>query len=294
MGHEAAGTIHSIGKSVKSVNVGDRVAIEPGVPCRYCSQCKAGFYNLCRDMKFAAAPPDCGGTLAKYFRIAEDFVYKVPAELSLEEAVLVEPLVVAVHSVRLMDVRPGETVVVMGSGTVGLLCAAVSKAFGAERVMLVDVLEKKLEFARGYLKCQTFLSSTTSSPEENAENILKTLGLDNGGGVDTVIEASGASPSTNAAIHVLRPGGKFVQTGLGRPKIDGFPIGPLSEKEIMVRGCFRYAEGDFELAVGMLRRGVVEVKSLISSVSDFSSATGAWDKTASGEGIKNLIRGVQD
>mgnify|MGYP004500801441 CR=1 FL=1 len=113
MGHEASGVIASIGSAVTQVAVGDRVAIEPGTPCRFCSACKSGEYHLCRQMRFAAAPgpPDTQGTLSKYFRIAEDFVYKVGDEISLEEAVLVEPVSVAVHAVKLADVRPGETVV---------------------------------------------------------------------------------------------------------------------------------------------------------------------------------------
>ncbi|KAH7394350.1 chaperonin 10-like protein [Pyrenochaeta sp. MPI-SDFR-AT-0127] len=301
MGHEASGTIHSIGNAVKTVIAGDRVAIEPGTPCRLCKTCKSGSYHLCRRLRFAAAPgpPDTQGTLSKYFRIAEDFVYKIPDDMGLDEAVLVEPLAVAVHAVKLGDVRPGETVVVMGSGTIGLFCAAVARQFGAQRVILVDILEKKLEFAASYLTCETFQSSTNIGAEENAEELLKKLdlveyGIDTfGGRVDTVIEASGAASSIETGIHILRPGGKYVQTGLGKPKVD-FPIVAMGQKELMVRGCFRYGAGDYELAVGFIRRGMISVKPLISSVTPFDRATEAWDKTARGEGIKNLIAGVSD
>lgn len=292
MGHEASGIIHSIGSSVQQVQVGDRVAIEPGVPCRHCKPCKNGTYHFCKKMRFAAAPPDSHGTLQKFFKSSEDFVYKIPESLSLEEAVLAEPLSVAVHATKLVDVRPGEIVVVMGSGTIGLVCAAVARVFGAERVILVDIVEKKLEFAKGWLGCETFKSETALSPEENAEKLLADFGLVEDG-VDCVLECSGAATSISTGIHVLRPGGKFVQTGLGRPKIE-FPIVEMSEKELMVRGCFRYGSGDFELAVSLLKRGVVDVKSLISSVVEFEDATSAWNKTARGEGVKNLIRGVQD
>jgi D-xylulose reductase len=301
MGHEASGTIHSIGSSVTTIAPGDRVAIEPGTPCRLCKACKSGSYNLCRDIRFAAAPgpPDTPGTLSKYFRIAEDFVYKIPDSIGLDEAVLVEPLAVAVHAVKLGDVRPGETVVVMGSGTIGLFCAGVTQQFGAHRVILVDILEKKLEFAAQYLGCETFLSSTDSSAEENAEQLLEKFGLTEygvdtfGGRVDTVIEASGATSSIETGIHILKPGGKYVQTGLGRPKIE-FPIVAMGQKELMVRGCFRYGAGDYELAVGLLEKGLIGVKPLISSVTPFEKSKEAWEKTGRGEGIKNLIQGVQD
>jgi D-xylulose reductase len=111
--------------------------------------------------------------------------------------------------------------------------------------------------------------------------------------VDTVIEASGATSSIETGIYILRPGGKFVQTGLGKPKIE-FPIVAMSQKELMVRGCFRYGAGDYELAVGYLEKKLIDVKPLISSVTKFEDATQAWDKTARGEGIKNLIEGVRE
>jgi D-xylulose reductase len=301
MGHEASGTIHSVGSAVTQCKPGDRVALEPGVPCRFCKACKSGSYNLCRQIRFAAAPgpPDTQGTLTKYYNIAEDFVYKIPDDMGLDEAVLVEPLAVAVHAVKLGDVSPGETVVVLGSGTIGLLCAAVARQFGAHRIVLVDILEQKLEFAEKFLGCDTFRSVTSMSAEENAAALLQKFdlmedGVDTfGGRVDTVIEASGATSSIETGIHVLRPGGKYVQTGLGKPKVE-FPIVAMGQKELLVRGCFRYGSGDYELAVGYLQKKLIDVKPLISSVTKFEETTQAWDKTARGDGIKNLIQGVQD
>ena len=290
MGHEASGTVRAVGPAVTNVKAGDRVSIEPGLPCRRCKPCKSGTYHLCKKMQFAASlgPPDTNGTLCKYFKTAEDFVYVIPDSISLEEAVLVEPTSVAVHAAKLGDVRPGETVVVMGSGTIGLLCAAVARVFGAHRIILVDILDSKLAFAEGYLQCETFKPDTNADPETNAASLLSKFGLEE---VDTVIEASGAASSIDTGINILRPGGKYVQTGLGRRKVE-FPIAIMSEKELMVRGCFRYSSGDYELAVSLLSKGTINVKSLISSISPFESTTLAWEKTKNGEGIKNLIRGV--
>jgi D-xylulose reductase len=250
-------------------------------------------------MRFAAAPgpPDTPGTLCKYFSLPEDFVYRIPERLGLDEAVLVEPLGVAVHAVRLGDVRAGETVVVLGGGTIGLLCAAVARQFGAHRVIIVDVLESKVAFAAGYLGCETYRADVNCSAEENAERLLDAFGLredgvdTSGGRVDTVIEASGAASSIETGVYILRPGGKYVQTGLGKTKVE-FPIVAMSQKELMMRGCFRYGPGDYELAIGLLDKGLVDVKPLISSVTPFEQATEAWEKTSRGEGIKNLIQGV--
>ncbi|UQC81530.1 uncharacterized protein CLUP02_07016 [Colletotrichum lupini] len=148
MGHEASGTIEAVGSAVTNVKVGDNVAIEPGVPCRCCSACKRGEYNLCVAMRFFADPPDSHGALTKYLVMPEDFVYKVPDEVSLQEAVLVEPTAVAVHAARLAEIKYGQDVVVTGCGTIGLLCAAVAKAFGARRVILADIIQAKLDFLK--------------------------------------------------------------------------------------------------------------------------------------------------
>src|ERR1700753_142174 len=96
LGHESAGIVHSVGSAVKSLKPGDPVAMEPGIPCRRCVRCREGRYNLCPDMAFAATPP-FDGTLAKFYRLPEDFCYKLPSHVSLEEGALVEPLAVAVH-----------------------------------------------------------------------------------------------------------------------------------------------------------------------------------------------------
>src|SRR5690242_9961038 len=187
----------------------------------------------------------------------------------------------------------------MGSGTIGLLVAAVARQFGAHRIVLVDILEKKLEFARGFLGIETFCADMKRMPEEDAERFLTEFGLEEfgidttGGKVDTVIEASGAESSINMGIHLLKSGGKYVQTGVGKSKIE-FPIVAVSNKELMFRGCFRYGAGDYELAVNLITKGLVKVKAMLSSVTPFEDATKAWERTARGEGIKNVIEGVRD
>lgn len=291
MGHEASGTIASVGAVVISVKVGDRVAIEPGHPCRRCQACKDGHYNLCPDIKFAAAPPNVHGTLTKFWKVPSDFVYKINDNASLEEAVLIEPLAVAVHATRLGKVKPGQTVVITGSGTIGLLCAAAARAFGAHRIILLDIVEAKLKFAKKYLGVETHLVDSKASPDENSATIKKQFDLD--GQVDTFIEASGAESSIQLGIYLAKLGGYYVQTGLGKPKPQ-IPMLAMSEKELHVRGCFRYGSGDFDLAVKLLSQGSVDLKPLISSVTPFEQATEAWEKTGRGEGIKNLIEGPRD
>lgn len=228
MGHEASGTVHAIGTAVTTLTPGDRVAIEPGYPCRHCEPCKTGRYNLCPEMKFAADPPRLHGTLAKYFRLPADFCYKIPNDVSLAEAVLVEPLAVGMHAVKLADVKPGQRVLVFGAGTVGLLCGAVAREFGAATVILVDLVQRKLDLAKeviGDHVAGITMADPQLRPEYNARRLLEMHGLGNGG-VDVVIDASGAEASVQTAMYVLRSGGTYVQVGLGKRKIE-FPIAEI-------------------------------------------------------------------
>lgn len=291
MGHEGSATVHAVGSAVKSLQPGDKVAIEPGEACRKCVRCKEGLYNLCPHMKFAACPPDTPGLLSRYFRISADHCYKLPEHVSLEEGVMVEPLAVAAKAVRSVNIRPGQTVIVFGAGTVGLLSAAIARVFGAKTVVAVDILDSKLEFAKKFNHSQTFKPDMKASPGENARRLIEEneLGL----GADAVIEASGAASSVNTAVHAVRPGGQYVQTGLGQPIIS-FPMLAMSEKELHMHGAFRYTKADYDIAMDMLERGLVPVKDLISKIFPFEQTTSAWDATKRGEGIKNLIRGVGD
>lgn len=210
LGHESAGIIHSVGDKVKTLKVGDRVAMEPGVPCRRCVRCKEGKYNLCPDMAFAATPP-YDGTLARYYTLPEDYCYKLPEGMSLEEGALIEPTAVAVHITRQAAVKPGDSVVVFGAGPVGLLCCAVAKAYGATKIVTVDINDERLQFALGYAATTSFKSARVSAGE-NAKNMIKECEL--GPGADVIIDASGAEPCIQTAIHALRMGGTYVQVRL--------------------------------------------------------------------------------
>ncbi|KAE8321244.1 D-xylulose reductase A [Aspergillus sergii] len=287
LGHESSGVISKVGSAVTTLKVGDHVAMEPGIPCRRCEPCKAGKYNLCEKMAFAATPP-YDGTLAKYYVLPEDFCYKLPENINLQEAAVMEPLSVAVHIVKQANVAPGQSVVVFGAGPVGLLCCAVARAFGSPKVIAVDIQKGRLEFAKKYAATAIFEPSKVSALE-NAERIVNENGL--GRGADIVIDASGAEPSVHTGIHVLRPGGTYVQGGMGRNEIT-FPIMAACTKELNVRGSFRYGSGDYKLAVNLVASGKVSVKELITGVVGFKDAEQAFHEVKAGKGIKTLIAGV--
>ncbi|KKK25319.1 hypothetical protein AOCH_004322, partial [Aspergillus ochraceoroseus] len=287
LGHESSGVIAQVGSAVTSLKVGDHVAMEPGVPCRRCEPCKGGKYNLCEKMAFAATPP-YDGTLAKYYVLPEDFCYKLPDSMSLPEGALMEPLGVAVHIVRQANVSPGQSVVVFGAGPVGLLCCAVAKAFGATKIVAVDIQKPRLEFARKYAATAVFEPARVSSAE-NAARIIEENHL--GRGADVAIDASGVEPSVHTGIHVLRTGGTYVQGGMGKSEMN-FPIMAACTKELNMKGSFRYGSGDYKLAVELVASGRLSVKELITSSVKFDEAENAFKDVRAGKGIKTLIEGV--
>ncbi|GMF45869.1 unnamed protein product [Phytophthora fragariaefolia] len=266
LGHESAGVVHAVGSAVKSLVPGDRVAMEPGAPCRHCTRCLEGRYNLCPDMVFAATPP-VDGTLAKFYVMPEDFCYKLPPHVSMEEGALLEPAAVAVHFCRLAQVAPGHRVVVFGAGPVGLLACKVARGvYGATTVVAVDVNQERLAFAEKHGATHVYQSTPGLTPQEMAQEIIAQCAL--GDGADVVIDASGAEPCIQAAVYVARNGGVFMQGGMGK-------VRDLEEL---------WNDGG----------GGLSVKELISKIVPFEQAKEAFDNVKIGNGIKWLIEGPKN
>lgn len=150
--------------------------------------------------------------------------------------------------------------------------AAVAQEFGTGKINSVDINKERLCFASSFAATGAYRSDPALSAQENASKIIDTHQLS--AGADVVIEASGAEPSVQTGIHILRKGGGYVQVGLGRPEIQ-FLIMAMCEKELNMKGCFRYGPGDFELAVDLLRRKRIDVKRLITKEVNFEQATEA-------------------
>jgi L-iditol 2-dehydrogenase len=271
---------------VKSLACGDRVAVEPGIGCTTCEDCRAGKYNLCSDMKFAATPP-YDGTLAKYYLVPEECCFKLPASVSMRDGALIEPLAIAVHCCRLAGDMQGKTVTVFGAGPVGQLCGSVARAFGADTVLVADVVASRLEFALRKGATHIYQMQKILC-RENAVQLLESS--EQHGGSDIVIDATGAQPCIETGIEALRRGGVFVQAGLGQPNIM-FPVGLICDKEAVFRGSFRYGAGDYKLAVALVASGRVDLAGFVTQIFPFSAAQQAFETVLLKEGIKSVICG---
>ncbi|KAF8745951.1 hypothetical protein AX14_004246 [Amanita brunnescens Koide BX004] len=229
LGHESAGVVSQIGSRVRHLQVGDRVAVEPGATCRVCDSCKSGQYELCPDIVFAATPP-FDGTLQRFYKVPADLVYPLPDGLTLEDGAMMEPLSVGVHSVyRLGGLRACESVLVFGCGPVGLLCMAVAKALGASRIIAVDIVDSRLKFAKEYAATDVFMPPKREEGENSlkysrrsSDELKRRLNLSDRGrhGVDLVIDASGAEVSIQTAFYTVKVGGRIVQESIFPWSID--------------------------------------------------------------------------
>ncbi|THH14889.1 hypothetical protein EW146_g5503 [Bondarzewia mesenterica] len=287
LGHESAGIISKVGKSVTRVKPGDRVAMEPGISCRTCD-----------DLVFAATPP-YDGTLARYYRLPADLVYPLPDNLTLEDGAMA----IAVHSVStLAGLKPNQTIAVFGCGPVGLLCMAVAKAFGASRIVAVDIVPARLEFAKSYAATETYLppapeagESKIAYSERSADLMKKQLGIEERGekAIDLVLDASGAEVSIQTGLFISKIGGTFVQVGMGMPEIT-IPISLFLSKELTMKGSFRYGSGDYRLAVALASHGKIDLKPMVTHRFAFTDAVAAFNATKAGrtEDGRALIKAI--
>ena len=251
LGHESAGVIEGVGAEVDPTRVGQRVSIEPGVPCFTCHECLAGRYNLCPDMVFYATPP-VDGSLAELAVIHEAFAHPVPDSVSDEAAALLEPLSVGVWSCRKAGVGLGTSVLVTGAGPIGLVAVQVARAAGAAQVVVADVNPHRLAVAARLGATRTVDVRETSVVESYA----------GGPGPDVLLECSGHAGVTGDGIRALAPNGTAVLVGMGG---DEFPL-PLSvvqERELTVTGTFRYAN-TWPTAISLVASGQVDLDALVT------------------------------
>jgi L-iditol 2-dehydrogenase len=255
LGHESAGRVAALGADVSRHAVGDRVALEPGVPCGRCRECRAGRYNLCRDVRFFATPP-IDGAFANYVTIHEDFAFALPDSVSDEAGALMEPLSVGIWACRKAAVGPGDRVLVTGAGPIGLLAQQCALAFGATEVTITDVSEARLELAR-----RTGATRALRAGEEVGE-------------VDALIECSGHPAALAAGIVALRPAGTAVIVGMGPEEDATVPLSLIQSREIWLTGTFRYAN-TYPTAIALAADGRVDLEAIVTGRYELDEAEAA-------------------
>ncbi|TCV65889.1 L-idonate 5-dehydrogenase [Neorhizobium sp. S3-V5DH] len=257
LGHEISGTVTKLGEGVSRLAIGTRVAINPSLPCGRCVYCHRGMRNECLDMRFmgsAMRVPHVQGGFRSHVVVEFEQAIPIAGSLSLGEAAMAEPLAVCLHAVNRAGPLVGKRVLITGCGPIGALMILAARFSGAAEVVVTDIgpfpLQKAIEI--GASRAINIATDAVALEPEKADK----------GQFDVAFEASGAEQAAHLALEVLRPGGTFVQLGLGGDfKI---PMNLIVTKEIDFSGSFRF-DSEFALAVDLLGKGLIGVRPLITA-----------------------------
>jgi D-xylulose reductase len=267
LGHEASGVIVEVGADVTELKEGDRVCMEPGIPDPSSKASRLGMYNLDPAVRFWATPP-VHGVLRPTVVHPADFTFKLPDNVSLKAAAMVEPLATGVHGATKAEIKPGDIAVVTGAGPIGLVTLLAARAAGCARVIVSDVDEAKLELAK-----QLGAAVTVDARSQNLVDV--TTRETDSWGVDVAFECSGNQKVAPSLFDAICPGGRVVFIGM--------PVAPTSYdvthaaiKEARVEHIFRYAHV-FPRCVAMLASGDIDVTPLITKTFGFEDSIRAFE-----------------
>lgn len=270
LGHEASGTVIEIGANVTHLKVGDRVCMEPGIPDPLSRASKLGIYNVDPEVRFWATPP-VHGVLCPQTVHPANFTYKLPDNVSFAEGAMVEPFAVGMQAAARAQITPGDTAVVTGCGTIGIMVALAALAGGCSRVLISDLSEAKLKIAETY-------DGITGINLREVDLIDAVNEATENWGADIVFECSGAASAIRDLFKVVRPGGTVVLVGLP-PEPVPFDVSGATARECRIETVFRYANV-FDRALALIAAGKVDLKPLISDTFSFDQSIAAFDRAA--------------
>ncbi len=254
IGHEAAGVVVEAGKNVKNLKAGDKVALEPGVPCGKCNPCIQGNYNLCSGVVFKGAPP-VEGCNQQYVIHPAQWCFNIPERMSTREGALLEPLAVGMHVANQGGVKVCDVVAINGAGTIGLCTLSVCKAKGATKIISIDSSPVRLAAAAG-------LGATTIDFfKENP--IDKVMELTGGIGADVVIEASGNAKAFKDCPHMAKAGGVISCVGLGPEPVIEIDYQATIYKELTIKTSCRY-RNEYPCCIEGVASGIINTEGIIT------------------------------
>lgn len=242
VGHECSGLVENIGAEVTRVKVGDRIAIDPLISCGECSQCKAGRFHTCLNQKFLGCPGQLEGALAEYLILPEQCCYKIPDSLTYQQAVLAEPLSIALHALSFIT-NNEKSLAILGTGPIGLSVLSAAKFMGISKIYSTDLLNYRNNVA---LK-----SGSVYSGNPGEQNVVKDILNLEKNGVDAVFECCGKQEAVDQAIDILKPGGKLILVGIPETNEISFNPHNIRRKEITIQNVRRQNE-KVEPAIEML------------------------------------------
>lgn len=272
MGHEASGVVAAVGKNVRDFQEGDRVTFDSTVYCGKCFFCRRGDINLCDNRNVLGVSTGeyrRHGAFAEFIAVPQHIVYRLPDNLSFEEAALIESVSIAFHAVNRTPVRIGDTAVVVGTGMIGLLVVQTLRLAGCGRIIAVDIDDFKLERAREFGADEGLNSKKVDVAAEVAART-------GGRGADIALEVVGATASIQTAISAVRKGGAVTLVGNLAPKVE-LPLQAVVTREITLNGTCS-SRGEYPQCIDAMARGAINVKPLISATASLEEGPSWFDR----------------
>jgi 2-desacetyl-2-hydroxyethyl bacteriochlorophyllide A dehydrogenase len=278
-GHEVVGVIETAGSAVGSFAPGQRVIVEPYLPCWTCRMCASGRENLCENLQFFGCGYAQGG-MADYFTLAADRLHLVPDALDDHTAALIEPLSTPVHAVRLAGDVAGRSAAVLGAGTIGLLTLAVLRAHQVGRVVSTDPLPAKRARASALGADATIDAGTP----DVAGQVRKALG----GSADIVFDCVSVQSSIDQAIAIADKGGTVMVVGVPAREVT-VPLPIVQDHQIRIQGSATYLPEDYRESAGLLGRGAVKTTDFVTATRPLAQVAEAFELASSGDHLKVLV-----
>ncbi|WP_144941603.1 NAD(P)-dependent alcohol dehydrogenase [Paenibacillus sp. 32O-W] len=271
LGHEPGGVVEAVGKNVTSLKPGDRVAVEPGIPCYTCDYCKAGRYNLCPKVYFYASLPVVEGCFAEYISHPANLCFKLPDNVSTLEGALMEPLAVGMHAALQSGAQVGASAVILGAGAIGLLTMLSLKSMGVHNITVVDLVQNRLEKAK-----QLGCTHTVNASEGNAIDAV--MSISDGEGADYVFETAGSEVTILQTAKMVKRGGTIVLVGYTSSGKAQIHVNNIIDNEITVKTVFRY-RNIYPKAIEAVSKGIIPLKEIVSDIFEFDRIQEAMEKS---------------
>lgn len=284
MGHEYSGTISDPGEAGDILKVGERVTVLPANPCRTCEPCRNGQFNRCLNMMADAPGLSTPGAFAEYATINAASVCRLPDTMSYEDGAMVEPAAVALHAVNLADVKPGDTVLIVGGGIIGLLSAAWARICGAAYIALSEVNSKRAEKALSFGDIDEVFDAT--DPKLQKKLLTKTAG-----GFTRVIECAGPGPAVKSAVGAAGQGAVVVMAGISYTDV---PVSSMrvAMRELTIKGSYGYSSKEFDQTLDYIARKILKTERFIDDLIDLGSLQQGFERLAdpAGDAVKIMVR----
>ena len=256
LGHEATGTVESVAAEAAGLKRGQGVLINPVITCGHCDSCARGLPHLCRNAGLFGR--EIEGSMSQYVRLPVQYLFPLPAHLPLPEATLIETLATVHHAQVRARLEPGESVVVLGQGTTGLLHTKLAALSGADPVIAVSRTRWKLDMAMR----MGARHAVDKSAEDAVEEVVR---LTQGRGADIVIDTAGGAGTLKAGIDMLRPGGRFCSFSLSHEHVTGLSAFPLYFKEVTIIGSRALTAVDIRAAIELVASGKIDVSGFVTT-----------------------------